>query len=126
MIAGAVLMGLSFFAQAERNAPAITAPPRRILTDSAATANPVRLRFVTPASLELTQMGWMAGDLHLHAGIDGLEIMAGVEDLAHVAADTFVWRLPDPSVGDHVVKLYWADLSHRPVGDSVSSTIRVR
>jgi hypothetical protein len=124
LLAGAILLGVSFFAQVLRNAPPVTAPVLRIV-DSSQPADRGRLRFVTPAQLTATPMGWTAGDLHLHALVDTTLLMPGPAQLAHVAADTFAWTLPPMSPGTHVVQLFWADLSHRAAGDSVRLSIHV-
>ncbi len=119
LIAGAALLGLSMFAQSHRTAATVDVPRRDVVDVVLAPDGSVVLRFRTPAPLALTSMGWVAGNLHLHALVDSVTRMAGAADLAHVAADTFQWTLPPLDAGAHEVSLFWADMDHRDIGDSI-------
>jgi hypothetical protein len=125
LIAGAVLLGLSLFAQRIRTAPAASVPVMEALTDSAPAGLPLQLRIVTPAHLSIGSMGWAAEGLHPHVLVDTTSIMAAPSDLRHVAADTFLWTLPALPAGTHILQLYWADMGHRAVGDSVRHEITI-
>src|SRR5690606_29759157 len=74
--------------------------------------NPVTLRFRTPADLAFdSAMGWMAGDLHLHAMVGTLEIMPAAADIEG-SGSTFTWRLPALDAGTHRIYLTWAGRHH--------------
>jgi hypothetical protein len=123
LIAGAALIGISIFAQSIRKGAETVVPPRVILTDTIDANARDSVRFVTPARLSLGSMGWAADGLHPHLRLDSVDLMAGASDIARIAGDTFVWVLPPQSTGVHSVTLFWADMSHRPVGDSVHGTL---
>ncbi|MEO5510291.1 MAG: hypothetical protein ABIS27_06640 [Longimicrobiales bacterium] len=121
LIAGTVLIGLSIYATTHRNPPAAVAPEILVVgTVVVGTPPHGGVRFVTRAPLKTTPMGWMAGDLHLHALVDTTSLMAG-SNLIRVAGDTLVWSFPSIPPGTHSIRLFWADPRHRPIGDSTRS-----
>ena len=126
LIGGAVLIGLSMFANGKRGSAPAAVPHREIIVPDTAVMNPVVLRFRTPADLQLTHMGWMADDMHLHVVTDSVDLMPGAEDLTPMAGDTFAWRLPPMSAGEHYIRLFWSDERHVPRGDTTVALIRVR
>ncbi len=84
-----------------------------------------RLLFATPAPLELTPRGWLAGSWHPHVLVDGQERMAGATDIADLGDGRFAWRVSLPP-GPHTLRLVWATLAHRIVESDASGTVSVR
>ncbi len=85
---------------------------------------PVPLRFTAGDRLELGGMGWASGDLHLHAYVDGREIMPAAADIEALQDGTFRWTLPvEP--GTRTIQLRWAGMSHGAIEAGASDAIRV-
>jgi hypothetical protein len=111
LLAGAAILVIGFFLDNRAGTGAL--PPLRILEPAtgAVLANPITVRFATPAELRLTSAGWAAGPLHLHLMLDGREVMPAASDIA--ASDSgFAWRLPPLPPGDHDLYLAWAARHH--------------
>ncbi len=109
-------------------APAPTAPAQITIvdpTDSAQVSAPLEITFTTTAPLRLTPMGWQAGQLHLHAVIDGAEIMPGALDIRALGDARFRWRLKDVAAGTHDVRLVWARPDHRAIPEGASGDVTV-
>ncbi|HUH13172.1 MAG TPA: hypothetical protein VMK65_08685 [Longimicrobiales bacterium] len=87
---------------------------------------PVELIFETPAPLTLGPRGWMAGEAHLHASVDGRELMPAAADIESVGAQRFRWVIPALAPGERTLRLYWSDMSHRPLDEGASREVRVR
>lgn len=127
LLAGGALLGLGLCTRRVQQLPtaAAAAPPIELLAPRA--GDTVRgelvLRFRTSAPLALSGHGWMAGDLHPHAILDGRELMAGAGDIS-ARADTFSWRLPLPGLGEHTLLLGWASRSHAMAADTAHQTVR--
>lgn len=114
LIAGALILGASFFVSTLDRDGNDDVPP--IAIDAPASGdtltNPVTIRFRTPGDLAFdSAMGWMAGDLHLHAMAGDREIMPAAVDIAG-ADSAFTWRLPDLDPGTHRIYLTWAGRHH--------------
>lgn len=116
LVAGAVILGVSFFVSTREAGSDVydDVPPLTILSPSSgdSVANPLTIVFRTPGSLEFdAAMGWMAGDLHLHAMAGEQEIMPAAADI--VPRDSvFTWRLPRLGAGTHRIYLTWAGRHH--------------
>lgn len=93
--------------------------------DGATVPDSVELIFQTDAPLRNSPMGWMAGSLHLHAVIDGREIMPAAADIREIGTGRYRWTLPPLGEGDHVLRLYWAGLDHRAVPEGASNAVRL-
>lgn len=89
-------------------------------------SGPVELIFETPAPLTLGPRGWMAGEHHLHASVDGRELMPGAAEVESVGAQRFRWVIPPLEPGERTLRLYWSDPSHRPLSEGASQEVRVR
>jgi hypothetical protein len=129
LIAGAAILGLGFLAGLRRDAgpPDNGIPELRILAPAHgdSVTNPVTVRFATPADLRLGRGGWAAGDLHLHAMADGVEIMPAAADVTARDGD-FEWRLPALPAGYRRIYLTWAGRDHRNIaGPADTVTIHV-
>lgn len=123
---GAVILGVSFFvSRREAGSDAYDdVPPLSIIAPSSGdtVTNPLTIVFRTPGDLAFDAgMGWMAGDLHLHALVGAQEIMPAASDIA-VHDSVFTWRLPALGRGTHRLHLTWAGRHHgnlRGVTDTV-------
>jgi hypothetical protein len=116
LIAGAVILVLGFLASLRQAAEPVTAaaPPLYIVAPihGDTVANPVTIRFHTPADLQLGRAGWTAGDLHLHVMADDREIMPAAADISATGTQ-FDWRLPPLEPGTRRLYLTWAGRDHR-------------
>jgi hypothetical protein len=114
LIAGAVILGASFFVSTLPDTSWDGVPPLTISSPASgdSVTNPVTVTFRTTDALELDPgLGWTAGDLHLHAMAGSREIMPAATDIT--AADSvFMWRLPDLDTGTHGLYLTWAGRHH--------------
>ncbi|HSJ07247.1 MAG TPA: hypothetical protein VK936_11110 [Longimicrobiales bacterium] len=129
LVAGAAILGLGFLAGLRRDAgpPADGIPELRILDPGHgdSVTNPVTVRFATSADLRLGRAGWAAGDLHLHAMADGVEIMPAAADVT-VGDGDFAWQLPALPAGDRRLYLTWAGRDHRNIaGPTDTVTIHI-
>lgn len=87
-------------------------------------AGPLVLRFTAGNDLTLGGMGWASNDLHLHAYVDGIEIMPAAADIQDAGDGTFLWTLPLES-GRHQIQLRWAGLDHADLDVGASRPIDV-
>lgn len=103
------------------------APPVTIIepADGDAVGSSITLVFETPARLQLYPSGWAAGRLHLHAIVDGIEIMPAAVDIEAVGRNRFTWKLPAQRPGPRTIRLEWATPDHQPVEAGGSSEIQV-
>jgi hypothetical protein len=127
LIAGAAILGLGFFGDRFSRDDDATLPALAIVApaDGDSLRNPVTLRFTSAAPLELhTGMGWMAGELHIHAMVDGAEIMPAAADI-RPAGNAWEWRLPLLDAGERTVYLTWAGRHHGNL-TGPTDTIRIR
>lgn len=114
LIAGLLVLGLGFFGDRFTAGGDQQLPPLTLVSPRSgdSVANPVMLQFRTPAQLELhSGMGWMAGELHLHAMVDGTEVMPAAADI-RAAGDGWEWQLPPLEPGNRQVHLSWAGRHH--------------
>ena len=126
LIAGSVLLGLSLFKQRADERHARPLPVLDIVAGTSRnTQDSAVVRFVTDGALALHHNGWMADNLHPHLQLGTVPLMAGAQDIFHIAADTFGWRVRPGRTGDIEIHLFWANLSHVPVGDSASAILRI-
>ena len=128
LIAGALLLAISFFADRHPRSRTPELPSIRILAPRSGedVINPVTVRFTTPAPLRLSTNGWTAGDLHLHAMIDGVELMSSAVAI-QMQRDTFTWQLPPLETGAHRIYLTWAARQHANLAgttDTITVTVR--
>ena len=85
---------------------------------------PLVVRFTAGNDLTLGGMGWASNDLHLHAYVDGTEIMPAAADIEDAGDGTFLWTLPTEG-GSHTIQLRWADMDHGDIQVGASRTIDV-
>ena len=96
----------------------ITAPD-----DSATVPAPLTITFATRAALRAGPMGWQAGAYHLHALLDGADIMPGTLDVQSAGTGQFRWTLKNVAAGAHTVRLVWARPDHRSIPPGASREI---
>jgi len=130
-----IVMGVGFalaqmVAGASASDPLTTgegAPPLRVVqpTSGAEADSPLDLIFETPAALVAGPMGWQAGSLHLHAEVDGREVMPGARDIARLGGERYRWHLRVPAGGEVELRLFWAGPDHRALEEGASPRVRV-
>lgn len=131
ILGGALILGFGFWSGGrERGSKgaADAAPPGIVLIEPGAGAvhrGAVPLLFETTQSLRLTPAGWGAGDAHLHAMVDGVELMAGRGDLEEVGPRRYQWTLRRLEPGSHEIRLFWSGADHRPLPDGASAAVVV-
>lgn len=128
LVAGGVLLAIGLWTgRDDRQAtpPAQAAAALTILepADSARIPAPLEITFATTAPLRLTPMGWQAGRLHLHAIVDGVEVMPGALDIRTLGENRFRWRLKSVGPGPHDVRLVWARPDHRAIPEGASGDV---
>lgn len=114
LVVGAVILGASFFVSTLNRDGYDAIPPISIIGPASGdtVSNPVTITFRTPGALAYDDaMGWMAGELHLHAMVSGTEIMPAAADIAP-GDSLFTWRLPAVEPGEHRIYLTWAGRHH--------------
>jgi hypothetical protein len=95
--------------------------------NGAVVSTPLRLTFRTAgAALTSTPTGWGVDGHHVHAEINGQEVMPGQKDISRAADDSYVWVLPESPRGDVSVRLVWSDSRHRAVVDGATERIWIR
>ena len=126
LVAGAAILGASFFVSIRSETGYDDVPPVRIVAPASGdtVTNPVTITFRTPGRLHLDPgMGWVAGDLHLHVMAGGVEIMPAAADI--VPGDSlFTWKLPTLATGTIPLYLTWAGRHHGNLR-GVADTVRV-
>lgn len=88
--------------------------------------NPVELVFTTAAPLTQTPMGWGTESLHLHAAVNGQDVMPAGSELTSLGGERYRWRLRVPGRGDYTLQLFWSGPDHAPLAEGASDVIRVR
>ena len=120
-----LLAGLAYLASARRDvgsdvpALVIVSPQPGAQTDS-----PLTVRFRTAAPLSLHPTGWGTGDLHLHARVNGVELMPAAADIEQ-AEEEFAWTMATVPKGRVEVRLGWADALHRELAAGASDTVSI-
>ena len=117
-----LIRGSSSEAQAVPAQPLVLAEPR----SGASVQNPVELIFTTPVPLTQTPMGWGAESLHLHAAVNGQDVMPGGPEITSLGGERYRWMLRVPGLGDYTLQLFWSGPDHAPLAEGASDVIRVR
>lgn len=130
LVVGGLLLAIGLWTGDNDHAtPATPAQPAQITivepADSAQVAAPLEITFTTTAPLRLMPSGWQAGPLHLHAVIDGAEVMPGALDIRAQGEGRFRWRIKAVAAGAHVVRLVWARADHRAIPEGASQEVAV-
>jgi hypothetical protein len=101
-------------------------PPQLILlepADGSTVAARVALVFEAPVELRRSPAGWESGGFHVHASIDGRELMPGSSDVERLPGNRYRWTLPPLPTGTREVRLFWSDARHREVAEGATPPI---
>jgi hypothetical protein len=126
-VAGATVLWLGFWVSGRE--PRVAAMPEAralVLYEPAGgtlVERPVDLLFRTSAPLRLERQGWVAGDLHVHAMIDGVAHMPGAADIQELGPGRFRYRLSGVGAGTRTVQLVWAGRDHVESGAGASAPV---
>jgi hypothetical protein len=93
--------------------------------DGEVVTGPIGLVFETAAELRRGPAGWESGGFHVHAEVDGLEVMPGADDIIRLGDGRFRWVLRPLPPGARELRLFWSDQRHQEVEGSGSPVIRV-
>jgi hypothetical protein len=105
---------------------AADATPIRLLepADGAAAGDRIALVFATEVPLEGGPDGWGARGLHLHAGVNGAEIMSGGARIEALGGNRYRWELP-LAAGTYRVELFWASHQHGRIARGAATPVEV-
>ena len=131
IVAGAMLLLatylLFFGGPADNTASALPeVPPALFLIrpTEGDTVEAVELEIRSGTPLAPQPGGWGSGGFHVHAELDGREIMPGPTDIRRAPANTYLWSLPPMPGGPHRISLFWSDPAHRRVTGTETAPIR--
>jgi hypothetical protein len=96
VFAGVLLLVIGFWtAQRQQNPPADTVPVVTLLSPASDTAvgGALTVSFETSAPRRPGPAGWAAGRYHLHALLDGIELMLGANDIHQLRTGTYSWTV---------------------------------
>jgi hypothetical protein len=112
-------------AREEATVPSLTvlAPSEQAFVDS-----PLVVRFRSTRPLGLTSAGWGTGQLHLHAWVNGVQIMPAAADIRSDQTGAYEWVVNQATRGRTQLWLGWADAAHRAItaGSSPSTSVTIR
>jgi hypothetical protein len=127
MVLGALLLLLFGGPGDEGAAPA--SPPPGIALESprngAVIDGALEVRFRIGGVGERMPGGWGVGEYHLHAELDGREIMPSPADIRRLPDGAYAWTIGTPSPGEREIRLFWSDRAHRPVAEGATGRVRV-
>lgn len=86
--------------------------------------SPIPVHFSAGDRLALGGMGWASDDLHLHAYVDGAEVMPAAADIEAQPGGTFIWHLA-ATPGVRTLELGWAGMHHGALQEGASGQVRV-
>lgn len=128
LVVGGLLLAIGLWTGGnDRATPARAAQPATLTIvepkDSAVVDAPLEITFATTAPLRLSPLGWQAERLHLHAIVDGAEVMPGALDIRAVGDGQFRWKLKSVGPGAHDLRLVWARPDHRAIPEGASRDV---
>ena len=127
LVAGAILLAIGLWTGGNggSQAPTFAPAPLAILepADSGSVDAPLDVTFSTEAPLHLTPAGWQADGYHLHALLDGAQIMPGALDIRALGEGRYRWRLKDVGPGGHDIRLVWARADHHAIPEGASADV---
>ena len=85
----------------------------------------LELVFRTDARLQPQPGGWGVDGLHVHAEINGREIMPAASDISMRPDGAYTWTIGRAPAGEATVRLRWSDLDHRPLEEGATPVVRV-
>jgi len=128
MIIAAVLL-LLFGGESDGGVPVAPGAPGLSLIAPApgsTVENPIEMRFRTDATIQRMPGGWGIDRLHLHAEVNGRELMPGPTDIERQQDGSYLWRLGNVPTGDLRLRLFWSNEAHQRVTESMSDPVEVR
>jgi len=132
VLLGVLLLGFAFWANEAGKRAAADAPriPQITLltpTDGDVVEGVAALEFHTEAVLRRGPAGWETegGGLHIHAYVDGVEVMPGSDVIERLDVDLYRWTLGTLNPGSRELRLFWADRRHREIPAGRSATVHV-
>lgn len=136
VVIGTVVLGvllLLFAMWAEAAGRRVGAEARRLPqlvllepADGAVVGDAVGVVFETDVTLRSGPAGWEApGGHHIHAAVDGLELMPGPGDITPLDGGRYRWLIRPLSPGTRELRLFWSDRNHREVAEATTPTIRI-
>ena len=97
----------------------IVAPSEGMAIDS-----PLVIRFTSANPLDLRDSGWGHDKFHLHAVVNGVEIMPAARDIVRADSSHYQWTIGGAR-GAATFHLGWADQAHRPLRQGATDTVTV-
>ena len=94
--------------------------------NGASVGNPVELVFTTAAPLTQTRMGWGTQGLHLHAAVNGQDVMPAGPEITQIGSGRYRWRLRLSGAGEYTLRLFWSGPDHAPIAEGASAPVAVR
>ena len=94
--------------------------------NGAAVGNPVEMVFATEAPLTQTPMGWGTGEMHLHAAVNGQDVMPAGPEITQTGSGRYRWRLRLSDPGEYTLRLFWSGPDHAPIAEGASAPVSVR
>jgi hypothetical protein len=97
----------------------ITSPAPGMATDS-----PLVIRFTSSHPLDLRASGWGHDNFHVHAVVNGTEVMPAAADIVRADSQHYEWTIAGIPRGSATYYLAWADQAHRPLRQGATDTVR--
>ena len=123
--AGILLLAVSYWAtQRQKNPSAETPPALTLLSPARDTVitDTFTIQFRTGSPLRLGPAGWAAGRYHLHALLDGVELMPGAADIRQLPEGSYSWTFTMARPG--AFQLVWALPNHTRLRQGATDPIR--
>jgi hypothetical protein len=125
-LGGLFILALGFWLGSRPRTPAI---PALTIVEPAAGAvidRPIELVFdVDHGRLRVGPGGWGVGTIHVHAWIDGRELMPAAADIEPIGEARYRWTIAHAEPGERALHIGWSDLYHQPIAEGMSATVRV-
>jgi hypothetical protein len=130
ILLGVLLLGFAFWANEagkRAGAEARSVPSIQLLEpgDGQVVGGVVEIVFETAAELRRGPAGWEARGLHIHAALDGMELMPGADDVLRLDGNRYRWLVRPLEPGTRELRLFWSDRHHRAIAEGASRTVRI-
>jgi hypothetical protein len=125
ILAGVGILALGLWLGLRERTPATPQLTLVAPTASEAVDGPVYLLFdVDRSRMRIGPGGWGIGQLHVHAWVNGREIMPAAADIELVGNPSrYRWTLGVLPPGEHTVRVGWSDVRHREVEAGSSEVV---
>lgn len=94
--------------------------------DGADVDGPLSLVFAPGARISPGPTGWEVGPLHLHALLNGQELMPGRTDIRMLDDGRYRWDLPRLEAGEYEIRIVWALDDHGSIERGAADPVTVR